>query len=80
MKSVLSIPVAAATNPWTNAVRPPAPVDLDDLALLAYVRTDNDHGADGTPRFPSTLGYTPDCNFAPDRDGWDRDAPFPGMF
>ncbi len=77
----LSLPAAATTNPWTNAVSPPPPVAIDDAALLAWVRT------------PDLDVTATDCAFAPDADGWDRDArgivtgwrafsytPTPGMF
>ncbi len=86
----LSIPRFAATNRWANAITPPAPVSLSDRELLAYVRTDNYRGGDAVT---ASKGYAPDCAFAPDAQGWDRDprgaatgwraytsTPTPGMF
>lgn len=86
----LSIPRFAATNRWTNALVPPAPVAIDDRALLAYVRTDNYRRGEAVS---AGVAYVPDCMFAPDPQGWDRDGtgattgwraytapPVPGMF
>ncbi len=88
----LSMPRYATVNRWTNALHPPPPATIGEAALLAYVRADNYHGPDGSPAVHGT-GYTPDCAFAPDADGWDRDprgvatgwrayayVPVPGMF
>ncbi|CAN5923326.1 hypothetical protein BH11MYX3_BH11MYX3_28890 [soil metagenome] len=81
----LSIPRFAAVNHWSNALSPPRPVAIDDGALLAWIRGDNRRLLAGAPGS--------DCAFAPDADGWDRDAagvrtgwrayayaPMPGMF
>jgi hypothetical protein len=76
----MTLPAYATQNRWTNALHPPKPVALDDASTLAYVRTNNYRGFEG-------------CAFAPDAEGWDRDArgdltgwrsfayePLPGMF
>jgi hypothetical protein len=86
----LSIPRFAAPNRWANAITPPAPVSISERELLAYVRTDNYRRGDAVA---ASAGYAPDCNFAPDAQGWDRDGrgtatgwraytstPTPGMF
>lgn len=86
----LSIPRYAATNRWSNALSPPPAVTIADAELLAYVRTDNFRRGAG---IEATASYAPDCAFAPDAQGWDRDAsgaptgwraytstPVPGMF
>ncbi len=86
----LSIPRFAAMNPWTTALTPPPAAKISDRDLLAYVRTDNYRGGDAVA---ATSGYVPDCAFAPDAQGWDRNprgvatgwrrytsTPVPGMF
>lgn len=56
-----SFPAYATENHWTNALHPPAPMELDDASTLAYVRKSNYEGFN-------------DCAFNPDADGWDRNA------
>jgi hypothetical protein len=93
VQTTSSMPRYAIENRWTNALHPPAPAAIDDRSLLAWVRADNYHGADGAPAVRGSAEYTPDCAFAPDAAGWDRDprgvatgwrayasAPVPGMF
>ncbi|ADO75031.1 hypothetical protein [Stigmatella aurantiaca] len=109
VQMVLSVAQSAAENRWTNVLRPPAPVEMPKGALLAWVRTNNYRDEQGRLRLAAALekppaawdgngngrweGYTPDCWFQPDAEGFDRApdgrlsgwrafayAPFPGMF
>lgn len=93
LQTLLAIPRYATVDRWTNVLRPPPPVADADAALLAYVRADNYHAADGAPAIRASDGDEPACAFAPDDAGWDRDprgaltgwrayayAPMPGMF
>ncbi|WP_235217190.1 hypothetical protein [Archangium violaceum] len=109
VQTVLTVARSAEENRWTNLVRPPPPVDISDAELLAWVRTSNYVDERGGLRLAATLvhppaawdgngngqweGYTPDCWFQPDSEGFDRSpdgamtgwrafayAPFPGMF
>lgn len=109
VQSVLSVPRAAEENRWTNLLQPPPAVALSDDELLAYVRSSNYVDERGGLRLAAALaqppatwdangdgrweGYTPDCWFQPDAEGFDHSpdgaptgwrafayAPFPGMF
>jgi hypothetical protein len=109
VQTVLTVARAAEENRWTNLVRPPPPVDISDAELLAWVRTSNYVDERGGLRLAAALaqplaawdgngngrweGYTPDCWFQPDAEGFDHSpdgamtgwrafayAPFPGMF
>ncbi|HEX5747587.1 MAG TPA: hypothetical protein VFZ09_15175 [Archangium sp.] len=109
VQTVLTVPLPAEENRWTNLVRPPPPVDISDAELLAWVRASNYVDERGGLRLAEALahppaawdgngngrweGYTPDCWFQPDAEGFDRSpdgamtgwrafayAPFPGMF
>lgn len=109
VQTVLSVPRAAEENRWTNVLQPPPPVDLPEAELLAWVRTSNYVDARGKLPLAEALakppatwdangngrweGYTPDCWFQPDAEGFDHSpdgrltgwrafayAPFPGMF
>ncbi len=108
-QTVLSVPAPAAENRWTHVLQPPPPVELPAAELLAWVRTSNYADARGGLMLAATLarppaawdgngngrwdGYTPDCWFQPDAEGFDvapsgeptgwrafAHAPFPGMF
>ncbi|MET0403923.1 MAG: hypothetical protein ABW123_16045, partial [Cystobacter sp.] len=109
LQTVLSVSRLAEENPWTNVLRPPPPVDLPEAELLAWVRTSNYVDPSGGLRLAAALatppaawdangdgrwaGYTPDCWFQTDEEGFDHSpdgtmtgwrafayAPFPGMF
>jgi hypothetical protein len=88
LQLTLSLPVAAATDPWTNLLDPPvarAPRVSDD-DVLAYVRRSNyfsDGGLtlartlDRIPRddgkgFRAWTGFRPDAWFSFDEHGFDR--------
>lgn len=109
LQLVLTVARAAQVNRWTNIARPPPPAELSNEELLAWVRSSNYVTPDGTLKLATALaqppaawdangngqwdGYTPDCWFDPDEEGFDRApdgrltgwrvfayAPFPGMF
>jgi hypothetical protein len=109
VQTVLSVPRAAEENRWAHVLQPPPPVELPDAELLAWIRSSNyvdEHGglrlAEALAHPPAAWdgngngqwdGYTPDCWFHPDEEGFDRSpqgtrtgwrafayAPFPGMF
>jgi hypothetical protein len=109
VQTVLSVARSAEENRWTNLLQPPPPVALSDDELLAWVRSSNYVDERGGLRIAATLaqppaawdangdgrwaGYTPDCWFQPDAEGFDHSpdgaltgwrafayAPFPGMF
>ncbi|WP_224364023.1 hypothetical protein [Hyalangium versicolor] len=109
VQTVLSVPQHATENRWTHVMSPPKPVEIPDAALLTWVRTNNYLDAKGGLRLAAALekppaqwdsdgngqwdGYTPDCWFQPDDEGFDHApdgslsgwrafayAPFPGMF
>ncbi|AKJ01102.1 Putative lipoprotein [Archangium gephyra] len=109
VQTVLTVARAAEENRWTNLVRPPPSVNISDAELLAWVRASNYVDERGGLRLAAALaqppaawdgngngrweGYTPDCWFQPDAEGFDRSpdgamtgwrafayAPFPGMF
>ncbi len=109
VQTVLTVARAAEENRWTNLVQPPPPVDISDAELLAWVRTSNYVDERGGLRLAAALaqplaawdgngngrweGYTPDCWFQPNAEGFDHSpdgamtgwrafayAPFPGMF
>jgi len=109
VQTVLSVARSAEENRWTNLLQPPPPVALSDDELLAWVRSSNYVDERGGLRLAATLarppaawdangdgrweGYTPDCWFQPDAEGFDHSpdgaltgwrafayAPFPGMF
>ncbi|WP_375771280.1 hypothetical protein NR798_10390 [Archangium gephyra] len=109
VQTVLSVARSAEENRWTNLLQPPPPVELPDAELLAWVRSSNYVDERGGLRLAAALahppaawdgngdgrweGYTPDCWFQPDSEGFDRSpqgamtgwrafayAPFPGMF
>ncbi|EPX62199.1 hypothetical protein D187_010103 [Cystobacter fuscus DSM 2262] len=109
VQTVLSVARSAEENRWTNLVQPPPPVELSDAELLAWVRSNNYVDERGGLRLAAALahppaawdgngdgqwgGYTPDCWFQTDGEGFDHSpdgamtgwrafayAPFPGMF
>src|SRR6218665_472054 len=109
VQTLLSVARAATENHWTNVLRPPPPVELPEAEVLAWVRTSNYVDERGGLRLAEALanppaawdgdgdgrwaGYTPDCWFSTDAEGFDRSpdgaltgwrafayAPFPGMF
>jgi len=109
VQTVLTVARGAEENRWTNLLQPPPPVELTDTELLAWVRTSNYVDERGGLRLAAALahppaawdgngdgrwdGYTPDCWFQPDAEGFDHApdgsmtgwrafayAPFPGMF
>jgi hypothetical protein len=109
VQTVLTVARSAEENRWTNLVQPPPPVELPDAELLAWVRSSNYVDERGGLRLAAALanppaawdgngdgrwgGYTPDCWFQPDAEGFDHSpdgamtgwrafayAPFPGMF
>ncbi|SES92795.1 hypothetical protein [Stigmatella erecta] len=109
VQTLLSVPRPAEDNRWTNVHRPPPPVELPEAELLAWVRSNNYVDARGGLTLAQALanppaawdangdgrweGYTPDCAFQPDSEGFDRApdgsmtgwrafayAPFPGLF
>lgn len=109
VQTVLTVALPAEENRWTNLLQPPPPVELTDAELLAWVRSSNYVDERGGLRLAAALahppaawdgngngqweGYTPDCWFQPDAEGFDRSpdgamtgwrafayAPFPGMF
>ena len=85
---VLSVPRAAEDNRWTHVLQPPAPVELPEAELLAWVRSSNYVDKRGGWRLAEALarppvrwdgdgngrwdGYMPDCGFQPDAEGFDH--------
>jgi hypothetical protein len=68
LQVTLSLPVAAADNPWKNLFRPPFtthPRAADD-DILAYVRQGNYFDANGNPALASALASPP--------EDWDLDG------
>ncbi|PTL80685.1 hypothetical protein [Vitiosangium sp. GDMCC 1.1324] len=109
LQTVLTVARAAEENRWTNVLQPPPPVELPEAELLAWVRQSNYVDERGGLKLAAALahppaawdgnrdgrwdGYTPDCWFQPDSEGFDHSpdggmtgwrafayAPFPGMF
>ena len=105
----LSLPRFATVNRWTNLLHPPPPVAIPEAELLAWVRRSNYLDEHGAPTLANVLGrppagwdvngngtwdgFTPDCSFRPDEQGWDRApdgratgwrayayVPMPGLF
>ena len=109
VQTVLSVPRYAGENHWGHVLRPPKPVELPEAELLSWVRSSNYLDERGGLRLAAALahppsgwdsngngrweGFTPDCWFHPDDEGFDRApdgslsgwrafayAPYPGMF
>lgn len=109
VQTVLSVARSAEENRWTNLLQPPKPVELPEAELLAWIRSSNYVDERGNLKLAAVLahppaawdgngdgkwdGYTPDCWFQPDAEGFDHSpdgamtgwrafayAPFPGMF
>ena len=109
VQTSLSLPRFATVNRWTNLLHPPPPSALPETELLAWVRRSNYLDEHGAPKLASTLGhppaewdangngtwdgFTPDCSFHTDEQGWDRGpggratgwrayayVPMPGLF
>jgi len=89
VQSTLSLARYATVNHWTNLLAPPAPAELGDAELLAWVRTSNYFAADGGLTLAHRLsqlddawddnhdgnwgGFVPDCWFNVDERGFDAD-------
>ncbi len=109
VQTVLTVARGAEENRWTNLLQPPPPVEMPEAELLAWVRSSNYVDERGALKLAAALarppaawdgngdgkwdGYTPDCWFQPDAEGFDHApdgrmtgwrafayAPFPGMF
>ncbi|MDC0706944.1 hypothetical protein POL68_00510 [Stigmatella sp. ncwal1] len=88
VQTLLSVARPAEDNRWTNMLRPPAPVELPEAELLAWVRSSNYVDEQGRLRLAEALahppaawdasgdgrweGYVPDCGFQPDGEGFDH--------
>jgi hypothetical protein len=109
VQTSLSLPRFATVNRWTNLLHPPPPAALPEAELLSWVRRSNYLDEHGAPRLAATLvrppaawdtngngtwdGFTPDCYFRADEQGYDRApdgratgwrayayVPMPGLF
>jgi hypothetical protein len=88
LQTVLTVSRSAEENRWTNVLQPPPPVEGSETGVLAWVRTSNYVDARGGLRLASALakppaawdangdgrweGYTPDCWFQTDGEGFDH--------